>query len=267
MLYESEKELLTPGALHKEALVNPFISVIIPALNEEQTLTIVLQSIHRILQKMSLSYEILVVDDGSSDGTSKVAIQNDAVLIKHAYNRGKGEALRTGFSKAKGEIIVTMDADGSHLAEEIPNLINPLRFDDEIDVVIGTRFSKDNDKDSTSRLHLFGNSIFNSTIHILTGVKIQDSQCGFRAFKKKVVDELVLNSKGFEVEGEMMVRIIINHIPFKEVSIKCLPRCNGHSRIRTFQDGFTILKTILVNGREKEKVLDSENNDSMTVFS
>lgn len=240
-------------SVNDQSKISPLVTIIIPALNEEQTLGIVLQRVHTILRQMDIDYEIIVVDDGSSDGTGKVADDNNAILIKHSENRGKGVALSTGFSKARGDIIVTMDADGSHLAEDIPNLIDPLRFDNKVDVIIGTRFYNGIDRDSTSHLHLIGNAILNSTIHILTGVQIHDSQCGFRAFRRKVVDGLIIDCSGFEVEGEMIVRIILNNIPFGEVPVRCLPRRNGVSRVRTFQDGYKIFKTIITIMRNPKR--------------
>jgi len=221
------------------------VSVVIPALNEERTLGVVLHSVHDVFRGMNLVYEIVVVDDGSSDGTAKVAAEGGAVLVCHGGNCGKGEALKTGFSKAKGDVIVTMDADGSHLAEDIPSLVEPFWMFDDLDVVIGTRFNDGSNRDSTSRLHLIGNNILNLTIRFLTGRRVSDSQCGFRAFRRRVLGKLVIDSSGFGVEGEMMVKMLLDGVSIREVPIRCLPRREGVSRIRTFRDGFAIFKTIV----------------------
>jgi len=226
-----------------QAKANPMISVVIPAFNEEKNIADVIEQTEASLNSLNLTYEVIVIDDGSNDKTRHYASNNGAKLISYLTNHGKGYAIRKGLANARGQILVTLDADGSHRPDEIPKLIKPLLYG--ADVVIGSRFLENHGKKVTSRLHTFGNHLFNILILLLTKKKITDSQTGFRAFKRKVLKGIELFSNGYEIESELTIKTLKNGFKVIEEPITCDKRKNGLSKLNTFSDGFTILKTIL----------------------
>lgn len=218
------------------------ISVMIPAYNEEKNIESILTRTEATLKALKHPYEILVVDDGSTDETSSLA-RKRAIVIKMQKNRGKGFALRKALQQATGDILITMDADGSHRPEEIPRLVTPLL--NGIDVATGARFNGEMQKGSTKKLHVMGNNIFNLIIMILTRKRITDSQTGFRAFKKRVMKEIKLFSNGYEVETELTMKTLKNGFTVCETPIVFEKRKNGISRINPLFDGLKIMATIL----------------------
>jgi len=217
------------------------ISVVIPAYNEEKTIGDVISSTMSTMESLGKPYEIIVVDDGSIDNTRRMATRHKATVLSNGENRGKGYALRRGFQYAQGDIIVTIDADGTHKPKEIPDLIHPLF--NGVDIVAGSRFLG-RGKNFTSRLNRFGNFLFNITIMILTGKRVTDSQTGFRAFKKGVLQKLDLMSPRYEVETEITVKGFKNGFVFQEKPITCGKREYDVSKLKIFPDGMKILKTI-----------------------
>jgi len=217
------------------------ITVVIPAYNEEKTIGDVIFGTISAMEGSRMPFEILVVDDGSTDNTRRIATRYKAAVLANGKNRGKGYALRKGFQHARGDIVVTMDADGAHRPKEIPDLINPLF--NGVDIVAGSRFLG-HGKDSTSRLNRFGNFIFNFVIMILTGKHITDSQTGFRALKKEVLQRLNLESVGYEIETEITVKGLKNGFVCQEKPISCEKRKHSNSKLKILSDGIKIFKTI-----------------------
>lgn len=218
------------------------VSVIIPAYNEEKAIGNVIEETIQIMDSLGLPYEVIVVDDGSTDRTREVASRYKVRLLSNTRNRGKGYALRRGFQHARGDIIVTIDADGSHKPKEIPDLINPLF--NGIDIVAGSRFLGGS-KDHTSKLHLLGNHLINATIMVLTRKLVTDSQTGLRAFKRESLEKISLESCGYEIETEITVKSLKNGFKFQEIPISCREREYSVSKLRILSDGFRIFKTIL----------------------
>jgi len=224
-------------------LVEPYISVVIPAFNEERNIGVVLQGVREVLKKMNCLYEVIVVDDGSIDRTAEVARNHNVILVKNDRNQGKGDALKAGFLRARGAFVVTMDADGSHQPEDIPYLVQPLLND--VDVTVGSRFEDEMGRNSTAKLHLIGNKIINALILFLTGRYISDSQSGFRAFRRDALRKIAISSLGYEIESEITIKILKNGFRVEEVPIECKKRRSGTTKINSFSDGFKILKSIL----------------------
>lgn len=220
---------------------NPTVSIIIPAFNEEKNIAHVLSQTESNLDSLHISYEIIVVDDGSDDKTKQCASNNGATLISYPTNRGKGHAIREGIAQARGQILVMMDADGSHRPDEIIKILKPLLHN--TDVVIGSRFLIN--KEATSKLHMIGNHLFNMLIMLLTKKRITDSQTGFRAFKRKVLNGINLISEGYEIESELTIKTLRNGFTIKEEPITCDKRKTGKSKLNTLSDGFMIIKTII----------------------
>lgn len=220
----------------------PVISVVIPAYNEERTVGNVVSGTISTMESFGMSYELIVVDDGSMDNTRRIASRYKATVLSNGRNRGKGYALRKGFQYAQGEIIVTIDSDGTHKPKEIPDLIQPLF--NGVDIVAGSRF-RGHVNNSTSRLNRLGNFLFNTTIMILTGKHITDSQTGLRAFKKEVLQRFNLESVGYEIETEITVKGLKNGFVYQEKPVTCEKRKYNVSKLRVLTDGMKILKTIL----------------------
>lgn len=218
----------------------PMISVVIPAYNEEETIGGVISRIGATMDSFGMPYEILVVDDGSTDKTRQIASACKAIVLHNGRNRGKGYALRKGFQSSQGDIIVTIDSDGSHDPKEIPNLVSPLLKG--ADMVSGSRFLG-NGKNPTSNINRFGNFLFNFLVIVLTGRYVTDSQTGFRAFKKKVLETVDLDSRGYEVETEILVKSLRNGFVFQEKPITSSARRHNASKLRILSDGARIFKT------------------------
>jgi len=222
---------------------NLSVSVVIPAYNEEKNIENILSRTNKTMETMGIPYEIIVVDDGSTDKTRLLAERHKATIITNGTNSGKGHALKRGFRNAIGNVIITMDADGSHQPEEIPRLLKPLL--NGADIVAGSRFLGRRETGSIKRLHVLGNQLFNLLILLLTKKRITDSQTGFRAFKKGVIQEIEINSNGYEVETELTIKTLKNGYLFKEEPVMCEKRKDGCSHLNPLRDGFRILKAII----------------------
>jgi glycosyltransferase involved in cell wall biosynthesis len=221
---------------------HPLISVIIPAFNEEQTLSNVVYNAKKTLERMGHAYEIIVVDDGSTDQTHKIAFEEDVIIIRNRRNQGKGCALKAGLHSCRGDIIVTMDADGSHQPHELPELIRPI-VKNQSDMIIGSRFKGRLENGAIRRMNMIGNRLFNAVIFMLSGKLLTDTQSGYRAFSRRALSNLNVNSTGYEIESEITVELILKGFRIEEVPIDCVcPLRNP--RLRVFHDGYKILKTI-----------------------
>lgn len=219
------------------------LSIVVPMYNEEPTVGNVLYRIITVLQTTGFRYEVIVVDDCSSDKSVAVAKKQGVKVFRLARHMGKGYVLRAGFANAKGDIIGTIDSDGSHLPEELPLLLLPL-MQDKADLVIGSRFLN-NGKGTTRRINKIGNRLFNSLIHVLTQNPISDSQSGYRVMTQQVLKSMKLTSSEYEIESEMLVKITRKHFRIKEVPISFEQRTYGRSGVDPIVDGLKILVSIM----------------------
>lgn len=218
---------------------SPMISVIMPAFNEEKAVGPLIDRTEKVLQKITNNYEIIVIDDGSNDQTLDICCEKRVTIIHNQYNWGKGYALREGFKHARGDIIITMDSDGEHNPNEIPLIIQPI-IENTVDVVLGTRFIRYNHQPVTTAINTLGNKLFNFLIRCLTNRKFTDSQCGFRAFRKKIIDNLQFNSNRYSIETEMLIALIKKQIRIREVSISSPVTYYRRSNINRILDGLLI---------------------------
>jgi glycosyltransferase involved in cell wall biosynthesis len=220
------------------------LSVIIPVYNEELTIGNIIDRTKTAMRQVGLAYEIIVVDDHSHDRSLEVAKRHDGRLFTLREHCGKGYALRAGFAKAKGDIIVTIDSDGSHRPEELARVLAPV-LNDKVDMVIGSRYL--NQKEVAARkLNAFGVRIFNSIIELLTGTGVTDSQSGYRAMKRQILSKQKLKSGGYEIESEMLVKTAKEGFRVAEVPISFEQRTYGHSGVDPMLDGSKILLSIIL---------------------
>jgi len=220
------------------------LSIIIPVYNEELTVGNIIDRVKLVLQQTGLKNEIIVVDDCSYDKSLEVAKKRSAKIYTLKQHLGKGYALRAGFAKAKGDIIVTIDSDGSHKPEELLEVLAPV-LEDKADLVIGSRYL--NHKSVAARkLNAFGVKLFNYFIQLLTGVAITDSQSGYRAMKRQVLKNQNLKSGEYEIESEMLVKTAKKNFRITEVPISFEQRTYGRSGVDPIVDGFKILFTIIL---------------------
>jgi glycosyltransferase involved in cell wall biosynthesis len=218
------------------------LSVVIPMFNEEQTIGDVIKRVKATMQKIGFENEIIVVDDCSIDRSVEISKSQNVKVYSLKKHMGKGYALRAGFAKAKGEIIVTIDSDGSHRPEELPLLLS-LVLQDQADLVIGSRFLREKPA-SAKKLNAAGVRLFNRLIKIFTGTAVSDSQSGYRIMKAEILKNLRLYSGGYEIESEMLVKIAQKGFRVEEVPISFEQRTYGRSRVDPVVDGFKILVSI-----------------------
>ncbi|WP_297495518.1 glycosyltransferase family 2 protein [Thermococcus sp.] len=219
------------------------ISVILPTMNEEKAISIVLPKLKESLEKMGLSYEIIVVDK-SVDNTPDIASSFGAIVV-HQKNRGYGDAYITGFNYARGKYIVMGDPDGSYDFSELPKLLEPL-LRDEADLVICTRLRGKIEKGAMPWLHRYiGNPLLTKILNFLFKTKISDAHCGFRAIRRDALEKLPLKCRGMEFASEMIIEAAKAGLRIKEVPITYHPRI-GKSKLNSFRDGWRHLRLMLL---------------------
>ncbi|MFH0876006.1 MAG: glycosyltransferase family 2 protein [archaeon] len=190
------------------------VFIIIAAYNEEKSISKVIKD----LKKEGYS-NIIVVNDGSSDSTQNKAEDAGAVVLTHVINRGQGAALKTGIDYAifqGADIVVTFDADGQFLASEIKKVIEPI-ISDEADIVLGSRFLG-----SAKNIPLLKKIILKIGVifvYLLYGIKVSDSQNGFRAMSRKAAEMININSNRMEHAGEILHEIRQKNLKYKEVPV------------------------------------------------
>ena len=189
----------------------------IPAFNEEKNIASIINKL------MNITDSIIVCNDGSSDLTSEIAEKMGAEVINHEKNLGYGAAIRSIFLKAKeldGDILVTFDADGQHRIEDIENVTAPI-INQEAELVIGSRFLDDSEKE-VPQYRKVGIKVITKITNASIKEKLTDSQSGFRAYSKKVVDELNPSELGMGISTEILIKASSKNFKILEVPIKIL---------------------------------------------
>jgi hypothetical protein len=203
------------------------IAILVPAYNEAENIGHVLNRMPA--EVCGVETAVLVVDDGSRDGTGDVAAEHGAIVARHVINRGGGAALRTGYRllvDSGAEIVVTLDADGQHLPSEMERLVKPV-LDGEVDVAHGSRVLGQADRNHFARE--LGIVFFNRLVSLITRTHVTDCSNGYRAVRTTVLPQLVLRQEQFHT-SEFMIEAIKRGIPAKEIPITVEQRLHGHSK-------------------------------------
>ena len=222
------------------------ISVIIPAKDEEETIGAVLSDLNTTIKKHpDYSWEIIVVADNCVDQTEAIAKEKGATVIRNTGSPGKGHALTKGFSLAKGEYIVMMDADYSHRAEDIGIFIKALA-QENVGLVIGSRFLGGSDEYTLIRNA--GNVILTVCLNLLFSLKLGDSLNGYKAFKKEIVKKHPCSCSAFEIEIELIYNTLLEKMKIVEVSSHERARAGGKMKSHAIIHGTKFLLCIINKG-------------------
>ncbi len=212
------------------------ISVVIPTMNEEESIGEVINEVNEALSERD--FEVLIVDTNSTDKTREIARAKGARVIDEP-RRGYGRAYKTGFEKADGDIIVTLDADCTYPAETIPKLV--VMIEKEGYEFISTDRLSELSEGVMGAMHRFGNWVLKTTANLLFGTKLKDSQSGMWAFKKSALIHLNVTSDGMPFSEEIKIEAIKKGVNFKEVPIDYRER-KGEAKIRSWKDGWKNFK-------------------------
>jgi glycosyltransferase involved in cell wall biosynthesis len=219
------------------------ITVIIPAFNEKNTI----QEIVRRVQAMKMVDEIIIVDDGSTDGTrdliSNMDGKNNVRIILHEKNQGKGAAVRSGISAANGDVLMIQDADLEYDPREYPNLMKPIE-EGMADVVYGSRFLG-----APHRAILFWNMVANKLLTLMTNILynniLTDMETGYKVFKREVVADMKIHAKRFDFEPEFTAKILKKNVRVFEVPITFNPRDYNEGKKIKMRDAFEAVWTLI----------------------
>lgn len=218
----------------------PYISVIVPAYNEENGISDLIVKIRNVVRTLDENHEILIVDDGSKDATAENARKAGAKVFQHPYNIGNGAAVKTGMRHARGQIFVTMDADGQHNPQDIPILVEQVG---PYDMVVGSR----NSASDTAVHRDMANLIFNSLASYVSGRKIEDLTSGFRAIKARIARQFIyLFPNKFSYPTTITLSVVRAGYSLGYQSIRFARRNkNTKSKIKPLHDGLRFLMIIL----------------------
>jgi len=210
------------------------IFAVIPAYNEEKQISRVVKKTKKYVNN------VVVVDDGSKDKTKDTAKKSKAIVLRHLVNLGKGATLKTGCDyalKNNADIVIAIDADAQHNPNEIPKFLKNLK---KYDVVIAYRKLNKN----MPFILKFGNLFINKTINFLYGIKIKDSQCGYRAFTAKAYKKLRWKASDYSMESEMIAKIGKYKLSYKEIPIETI--YSDKYKGTTILDGIKIIFNLLL---------------------
>lgn len=220
------------------APASPRISVVMPALNEADNLPFVLENLPTGI------FEVILVDGHSDDDTVGVARRfRPDVRVIYQGGHGKGNALACGFAAARGDVIVTLDADGSTKPEEIPRFVEALRHG--ADFAKGSRFAPGGGSADITALRKGGNLALVCLVNVLFRTRFTDLCYGFNAFWTRCLPRLEVNSDGFEVETLINIRAARSGLKVAEVPSFERGRLHGLSNLRAWSDGLRVLRTVL----------------------
>jgi glycosyltransferase involved in cell wall biosynthesis len=215
------------------------LSVIVPVYNERNTVAEIIRRIRTM--KVPLDLQVIVVDDGSADGTDKVlsALEDSTVLvISHEVNQGKGAAIRTGLSAAKGDLIIIQDADLEYDPDDWPRLFDPI-FKGRARVVYGSRFT--GERKNMLPSHWIGNRFLTLATNILYRTTLSDMETCYKLFDRRVLEGITIKSNRFDFEPEITAKVLRRGHRIYEVPISYAGREPSEGKKISWRDGFGAL--------------------------
>lgn len=217
------------------------IAVLIPCYNEELTVEKVVRDFRKELPEA----KIYVYNNNSTDKTVELAIKAGAT-VRNEHKQGKGNVVQTMFEEIDADIYVLVDGDNTYPAKAINELMKPI-IDGTADMVVGDRLSNGTYKKENKRLfHNFGNILVKKAINMSFGSKLNDIMTGYRVFNKKIVKNLPITTKKFEIETEMTLQALDKNYIIKEIPIEYKDRPNGSkSKLNTISDGIKVIREII----------------------
>ena len=221
------------------------LSVVIPVYNE---VALVKESVKQVVD-VNLAHEIIIVDDGSTDGTKELypeiqAMSPKIVVYYHEKNKGKGAAVRTGFSKASGDVFIIQDADLEYDPNDYTKLLEPIQRG-RADVVYGSRLQGGPTR-AMFFWHMVGNKFLSLVTNVLYDVILTDMETCYKVFKREVVQGIRLNARGFELEPEITAKVLKKGYRIYEVPISYYGReFDEGKKIRPIRDGLMALWTLI----------------------
>jgi glycosyltransferase involved in cell wall biosynthesis len=221
------------------------LSVVVPVFNERNTLVEIVRRMRAVELPDSIEREIIVVDDGSDDGTRDVLQQlgdSTVRVILHERNRGKGAAVRTGFANATGEYVLVQDADLEYDPEDWPKLLNPV-LRGRTRVVYGSRFT--GERRNMLFMHWVGNRFLSFVTNVLYNTTLSDMETCYKLVDRRLLDELSLSADRFDIEPEITAKILKRGVRIYEVPISYAGREFDEGKKITWHDGFAALWTLL----------------------
>jgi glycosyltransferase involved in cell wall biosynthesis len=216
----------------------PSVSVIIPAHNEAPTIA----SIVRMTAATVPAAEVVVVDDGSSDGTADAAARAGARVIRLEKNVGKGAALQLGIRETSSELLVFIDGDGQDSPAEIPLLLGA--FAPGVDLVLGSRFLGNFRPGAITRLNLAGTHFITWLVQVTFGCRVTDPLAGFRAVRRSILNRFELKATGYDIEVDLLLRVLRAGGRVVEVPASRSARPFGSSDLSSVSDGVRIARRI-----------------------
>jgi len=219
----------------------PSVTVLVAAYNEAP----VIGDVVRTALQAVPHCDVLVVDDGSNDGTDRVATAAGARVLRLAANGGKGAAIRRGLQEVRGEVIVLIDGDGQDDPAEIPTLLKALGPD--VGLVVGSRFIGRFEPGAITPVNHWGNRFLTSVINLLFSTALTDTQAGFKAVRAATLRQVHLRADRFDIEVDLLLGVLRAHGRVVEVPVRRAPRAHGSSRLNSLRDGARILRRIVAH--------------------
>lgn len=217
------------------------ISIVIPALNESSSIGLTIQSCKMTMEANSIEYEIIVVDDGSSDNTPNIAIENGANVVRHPHNVGYGRSLKDGILAAKFDTIVITDADGTYPVDRIPDLYS--EYQQGFDMVVGARTGKNYDESTGKKILRI---ILKNLVEYTAGRKIPDINSGLRIFsKQKATPYYRFLCDTFSFTTSLTLAYMMNGMFVKYIPIEYHKRVGTTSKVKLFRDSLRTLQFIV----------------------
>ena len=225
-----------------EAMSEKRVSIILPALNEEETIGRIIDEVPKVdMEAKGYRVEIVVVDNNSTDKTKEIAEAKGAKVIAE-FVKGKGMAMRTAFKSVDGDFMFMLDSDYTYPATYIPQMLKLL--EEGWDVVIGSRLKGQREEGAMRRLNLVGNHLLVLMANILYGTRISDLCTGYWGFSREVIESLKLDAVGFELEANMFVEIAKKGYRIAEVPI-FYRRRPTQAKLGSLKDGLRIGRTLI----------------------